>query len=111
MGVATAEHPAGPWTKMNGGQDIQPEGHEVMAWPENGGMISVVSNVGRGIYFAQDGLQMTKTSIKMEGRINAPGAYRPDLVHHGSTEPVTWGISMAHTGHPYLMRWTLERRQ
>ncbi len=111
MGVAVADHPAGPWTKMNDGQDIQPEGHEVMAWPENGGIVSVVSNVGRGIYFAQDGLQMTKTTIQMEGRINAPGAYRPDLVNHGSKEEVTWGISMAHTGHPYLMRWSLERRQ
>ncbi len=107
MGVVIAPHPCGPFERQNGGQPIQPEGHEVQVWPEQGGVVSLVSNVGRGFYFAKDGISFDKITNDFEGSVSAPGAYRPDLTDHSWDKGVNWGITMSmRSHHPYLARWT-----
>ena len=81
-----------------------------MVWPYRDGVLSVVSNVGRGIYYASDGIHFKKVAKDFVGRINAPGARRPDLTDHKTSTGAQWGISMAHTPDPFLVRWQIEPR-
>jgi len=93
MGVAIADQPEGPYTKLNQGNPVQKEGHEVMVWKMGEGVLSIVSNVGRGIYYSKDGLNFAKTANDFIGKIKAPGAFREDLTNHGYNEGAQWGIS------------------
>jgi hypothetical protein len=104
MGLAIASKPQGPYNKQHDGNPVQYEGHEVMVWPYGEGVVSVVSNVGRGIYYARDGIHFEKVAQDFIGRINAPGAFRPDLTDHACRQGAPWGISMVHARDPYLIR-------
>ena len=111
MGVAIADHPLGPFIKQNGGSHIQDSGHEVMVWPFEGGVLSLVSEHGpngRTLQFAQDGLDFRVVQRGLENQPNAPGAFRRDL----SGEPaydngIRWGISMVYKGPPHLLRYEI----
>ena len=108
MGVAVGKSPSGPFTKQNNGDPVQPEGHEVLIWAQDGGVVSLVTNVGRGVYFSKDGMKFRKVAKAMKGNALAPGGFRPELVSHEYDEGVRWGISMVHGRDPYLVRWAIE---
>jgi len=108
MGVAKSQTPLGPFTKQNGGNPVQPEGHEVAIWAQAGGVVSLVTNVGRGAYFSPDGLHFRKVAAPLKGNALAPGGYRPELVSPANSDGVQWGISMIHARDPYLVRWTID---
>ncbi|QDU35987.1 Arylsulfatase [Maioricimonas rarisocia] len=105
MGVAVARDPLGPFEKQNDGRPVQAEGHEVLIWPEADGVVSLVTNAGRGVYYAPDGLQFRKITSEFEGRLMAPGAYRPDLTDPSTTAGLRWGIAMVSGRDPYLVRF------
>ena len=105
MGVAVAENPLGPFKRMNDGNPVQLEGHEVQIWALGDGVVSFVSNVGRGFYYSKDGLKFKKLQKSFKGNALAPGAFRNELTDHTYNNGVVWGISMKHGKNPYLVRW------
>lgn len=108
MGVAVAEHPLGPFVKQNAGNPVQPEGHEVAVWAQGGGVVSLVTNVGRGAYFSKDGIRFRQVAATVKGNAHAPGGFRPELTSHTYDQGVRWGISMVHARDPYLVRWSID---
>jgi hypothetical protein len=110
MGVAVGDVPTGPFVKQNDGCAVQDSGHEVLVWPCQGGVMSLVSDTGphgRTLQFAPDGLHFQVIVRGLKDQPKAPGIFRRDL----SGEPdydglVSWGISMIHGRPPYLVRYT-----
>lgn len=111
MGVAAADHPLGPFTKLNQGRFVQDSGHEVLVWPFQRGVRSLASDTGprgRSLFYAADGLSFRVTHSGLQGLPKAPGSYREDLSGTpGYHEGITWGISMIHGPDPYLVRFTI----
>jgi predicted GH43/DUF377 family glycosyl hydrolase len=108
MGVAVAQNPLGPFVKQNAGNPVQPEGHEVAVWAQSGGVVSLVTNVGRGVYFSKDGIRFRKIPKTLKGNARAPGGFRLELTAHTYDQGIHWGISMVHARDPFLVRWTVE---
>jgi len=112
MGVAVASHPTGPYKRMNDGDSVQDSGHEVLVWPERGGVMSLVSATGpngRTLQYARDGLAFRVIGRLARDYPRAPGVFRTDLSRAGAeSEGVRWGISMVHGRDPYLVRWSLD---
>lgn len=110
MGVAVAEHPTGPFTRLNAGRYVQDSGHEVLVWPYAGGVMSLASRTGPHggtAQFAEDGLQFAVVQ-RLEGTLpKAPGAFRADLSGRPDYDGgIEWGI--AHEGRPpYLVRFSV----
>ena len=110
MGVAISSTPYGPFVKQNNGKAIQKEGHEVLVWPYKDGVLSLVTNVGQGLYYASDGISMKKIIYKLKDKLKAPGLYRPDLTQEGSLNngKKKWGIAMAtYANDPFLHRYEM----
>ncbi len=111
MGVAVADNPLGPFARMNDGNFIQDSGHEVMVWPQSGGVMSLASNVGpngNSLFFAPDGLAFKVVQSGLRNLPIAPGSFRADLSGEtNSIAGITWGISMVTGRHPYLCRYTV----
>jgi lysophospholipase L1-like esterase len=108
MGVAVADAPEGPYRKLGDGP-VQPEGHEVLVWPQEGVVASLVTNAGRGLYVAPDGVHFTKVADRIDGRLRAPGAHRIDLSRPEQTGPIRWGIHMGtYAGEPFLERFEID---
>ena len=108
MSVAVSDTPYGPFKKLNNGNPIQKEGHEVLIWPYKKGVVSLVSHVGRGLYYSSNGEKMNKITSRLRGRLRAPGLYRPDLTQNGksSKNKKEWGIAMAtYDNDPFLNRY------
>lgn len=111
MGLAIADSITGTFTRdanSENGKVAQGAGHEVMVFRYEEGVISMVTNVGKGVYYDEEGVDFLKIAT-FNGKIAAPGAYRPELVDPSYTGGVEWGISMVHAGDtPYLVRWEAE---
>lgn len=112
MGVAMAERPEGPFTRLNEGKPVQDSGHEVLVWPEGTGTMSLVSRTGphgMTLQYAQDGIAFRIVGTLPRNYPKAPGLFRADLTDpaaHG--ESVIWGICMAtYGGDPYLRRFEI----
>ena len=115
MGLAIADTPAGPYSRLNGGKPILPNSHEVMIWPHRWG-VAAYASASRTLEFAPDGIDFTSDPLhaRTASKSIAPGCFRTDL-----TEPkdfgrgITWGISMKDPGgpSPYLLRYTINLRQ
>jgi len=94
MCLAVADNPTGPYVKYTGELLLHPT-HEVLVWPTNGGVASLVTRDFRGrekgVYFAKDGLSFDFIK-KLQG-IHAPGLYRSDHFKMGAElKPIRWGI-------------------
>lgn len=111
MGLAIAQDMTGPFVRHPhsvNGQMAQDGGHEVMVFVYQQGVASIVSSVGHGVYFDEQGVVFSKVA-DFTGAIHAPGAYRAELTDSTYTGGVEWGISMIHNGNtPYLVRWEVE---
>ena len=105
MGVALASSPLGPFRKHMGNPVVR-GGHEVMVWPREGGVMSIHSNAGeegRTLQLSWDGLSFEKVADQTQYPL-APGAFR-------QADGLSWGISMRHGPHPYLVRYDVSRHQ
>jgi len=111
MGLAVAERPEGPYVRVGSGP-VQPEGHEVLVWEHAGGVVSLVTNAGSGVWFS-DGDRFAKLDVVLEGRLFAPGLARADLVDPDADAlsgglPL-WGLhTRAAGGVLFLERFELE---
>jgi hypothetical protein len=82
MGVAVADDPLGPFTRVNGGDHVQDSGHEVMVWPYREGVMSLVSSAGphgNSLFYATDGASFKVVKPGLRGLPAAPGSFRADL--------------------------------
>jgi len=106
MGLAIADHPEGPYTRQNNGNPVQTEGHEVLVWARKDGVVSLVSNVGNGLYYSSNGIDFTKVVNKLNFKLRAPGAFRQELTEPSKAAAVSWGIHMGAYGtDPFLERY------
>jgi len=109
MGVAVATNPEGPFHRLNGGAFVQDSGHEVLVWPEDDAVVSLVSATGphgRTLQRAADGIHFAVIAGLPRNYPRAPGLLRADLTELGARRRwPSWGISMVHTGDPYLERF------
>ncbi len=120
MGLAIAESPEEPFIRHSdsaNGNVAQNVGHEMMVFALGDGVVSLVSNLGNGLYYDKEGTKFAKVAnfagVKEEenrprlgNRLCAPGAYRKELTDPTYTDGVKWGISMIVSGtKPYLVRW------
>ncbi len=114
MGVAVADDPLGPFTKLNDGKFVQDSGHEVMVWPYAGGVMSLASNTGpngRSLFWAQDCVNFNVVQRDLKKLPNAPGCFRTDLSGQPKDDKgIAWGISMIHGRHPYLVHYECNLR-
>lgn len=106
MGVAFADHPAGPFKKHT--EPIIERGHEVLVWQQDGGVASLAS-LSKAIFFAKDGLQFESIQENIEHFPMAPGLYRPHLEEGNQASEVPgWGIGMKQgKGWAYLLRFEM----
>lgn len=109
MGVAVADKPEGPFTKMNDGKYIQDSGHEVQIFKYGkAGVMSIVSSTGpnkRTLQYAADGLNLEVLLRDLKKMPHAPGLYRPELTDHDAGKGLPkWGISMIYSN-PHLVRY------
>lgn len=108
MGVAFADHPAGPYTKH--GPPLLAGSHEVLIWPFNDG-VAALASLSKTIEFAPDGLDFLsqRLSVPVKTLPLAAGAFRPELTQAvDNADGLSWGISMVHNGNEsYLVRWQI----
>ncbi len=117
MGVAIAEHPAGPYRK-HPGNPILDRGHEVCVWPHDGGVAAMVVPCGppeRSLWYAPDGLAFARVQ-DCAALPQAAGPYRDDAFVDGADCSCAWGLAIGGGGHlgeraerPYLLRWEMRR--
>lgn len=112
MGVAVADTPDGPFSRLNDGEPVQDSGHEVLVWPHGQGVMSLVSATGphgMSLQYAEDGIDFRIVGRLPRNYPRAPGIFRADLAHPAApSEGVSWGISMAsRAGDPYLQRYEI----
>lgn len=111
-GVAIASAPEGPYRKSPA-NPVVPSGHEVLVWPDGGGVAALVGPTGpekNTIQYAADGLHFQIVSHILDPPA-APGAYRKDGFRGGKRAPcIRWGIAMRGGRDPYLVRWEYEAR-
>ena len=89
---------------------MQDSGHEVLVWPQDGAVLSLVSATGprgRTLQRAQDGIRFEVVAELPADYPRAPGLYRPDLTG-APPPPEPWGIAMrTYRGDPHLHRFTI----
>jgi arylsulfatase len=97
MGVAVADHPAGPFEKRPPG--VLHAGHEVLVWPHGSGVASLATAAGpRRIYFAADGIHFAPRKDVVNPP-QAPGGFRADAFDDAKQgQGLAWGISHARHG-------------
>jgi len=110
MGVAIADHPAGPFAKLNEGRPVQDSGHEVQVFAHKDAVASLVSPTGpngRSLQYADGGLDFRVILRGLKHLPKAPGLHRPELTNASATTKLpAWGIAMAtYGGDPYLVRY------
>jgi len=112
MGLAIADTPAGPYTRVNQDKSILPKSHEVMIWPQRKG-VAAYASASRTLEFAADGVDFTShpLHISTTNKPIAPGCFRADLVTPAPFGPgISWGICMRDPGgpSPYLLRYAID---
>jgi len=119
MGVAISDNPTGPYKRYNG-NPITEGGHEVMAWPAFGGVMTLLSNTGEEgeketLQYAEDGTSFEYYTNIPSDYPHAPGIFRSDgFIPGENIDPSNlWGISMSYGNRseniwPHLMRYEIE---
>lgn len=111
-GIAIADRPGGPCLRLRV-EPVLGSGHEVLAWPERGGVAALVGPTGpekNTLQYAPDGIEFRPVR-GITNAPRAPGGYRPDAFT-GSVPArgMQWGISMVPASDPYLVRFDMEVR-
>jgi predicted GH43/DUF377 family glycosyl hydrolase len=113
MGVAVADHPAGPYGK-HPSNPVVPGNHEVLIWPEGEGVAALIGTVGpesitRSIVYADDGIHFKKVA-RVENVPTAGGAYRPEAFTGSSKgQRIRWGVHIGKQAGslPFIERFDL----
>lgn len=98
MGLAIADHPAGPYVKHKSNPVI-PGNHEVLVWPQGKGIAAMIGttgpkNITNTIQYAEDGINFTKAHDAKAGPW-AGGAYRPEaFTDSGKGTLPAWGVQI-----------------
>ena len=110
MGVALAERPEGPYTKI-GSDPVVRGGHEVLVWPWGTGVAALINigpeGIGRTLQYAPDGLTFFRV-LDMETVPHAPGVFRVKRFREVEDGPmIAWGLHIGQKeGHlPFLERF------
>jgi len=117
LGLALSDTPGGPYLKHKSNPLIH-SGHEVMAWPYEGGIMSLVSGhgpEGKTLQYASDGIHFKIVASFGDDYPKAPGSYRIGDFTNASEqkEGISWGISMFYGNDekwPHLLKYTLRIR-
>ncbi|XMO85389.1 family 43 glycosylhydrolase [Algibacter sp. AS12] len=106
MGVAYANHPAGPFEKEDG--YLLDKSHEVLIWNTGGGILSLAS-INSTLNFSTDGQYFSVLQDSLKHIPKASGLYRPNLEDgNPETEIPGWGIAMkSGKGFTYLLRFEI----
>lgn len=100
MGVMSFDYDNESFVRLNSGNYVQDEGHEVMVWEYDDGFYSLsdpISGIGT-LFYSDDGLDFEEIYENIPKNIMpwAPGFYKPEL--SGLPVPVEtmdkWGVSM-----------------
>lgn len=106
MGLATAEHPTGPYVKHSENPLIE-SGHEVCVWPHGEGVAAIVSGYGpngNNVRYASDGIHFTVMAHIQTP--HAPGPFRQDHFRDGVGPGIQWGLCVGeHRNWPFLQRF------
>lgn len=117
MGVAVSDHPEGPYVKYVN-NPITNGGHEVMVWPYEEGVMTLLSshgNEGKTIQYAKNGIDFSIVGYVGDDYPKAPSYFRFDDFKDISNQSkeISWGISM-HYGSksdniwPHLLRFEID---
>ena len=113
MGLAIADKPQGPYTKVSN-KSVIPGNHEVLVWPQGEGVAAMIgerapANIKHSIMYAPDGIHFTKQSDVI-GHPWAAGAYRPEaFTDSGKGVIPTWGVEIGASKNelPFIHRFTI----
>lgn len=98
MGLASADHPQGPYVRYPENPVISGN-HEVLVWPQGTGVAAMIGTTGpkeikNSILYAADGVHFTKTHDVQKGPW-AGGAYRPEaFTESGIGDLPEWGVEI-----------------
>lgn len=109
MGVAIANHPAGPYQKHD--KPILDKSHEALVWHHQDGFLALAS-ISSTLEFSKDGLNFQSEealSKPVQNRPTAPGLFRPHLTDHNVKSIPGWGVSIMTTdGFVHLLRFEMK---
>ncbi len=98
MGLAIADHPQGPYVRVEDNPVI-PGNHEVLVWPQGKGVAAMIGTTGPAhirntVQYAEDGIHFSKTHDVKSGPW-AGGAYRPEaFTQSGTGGSPKWGVEI-----------------
>ncbi len=105
-GLVISESPQGPFERHHGHSAALPFSKETFVWPFREGVLSLVTQAERGLYWAVDGQHFARVLSRVEGNLNSPGLARASS---GSSQGKLWGLHIARLApDPYLERFELE---
>jgi len=106
MGLAIADHPAGPYLKHK--STLLDKSHEVQIWSEGDNLLSLAS-LSESINNSTDGIHFTPLYTNLKNIPMAPGLYRPHLENGNTAKGIPgWGIAMkSKRGDAHLLRFTM----
>lgn len=117
LGLTRAQDGAGPFERAHEGRAVLPFSGDAVLHAWRGGVLALLTTRERGLYWAADGEHFARLSVRVLGRLSAPGVLR-DEPGSGSMAPeadaapaphTVWGL---HTGgerpDPYLERFEYE---
>jgi beta-xylosidase len=115
MGVAIAEHPAGPYVKYKNNPVI-PGNHEVVVWPQGTGVAAMIGErapeaLQNSVVYSEDGFNFSKTH-DVKDHPWAAGTYRPEAFTDSNLgEPVKWGVEIGNApgrALPFIRRFNID---
>lgn len=115
MGVAIAEHPAGPYIKYENNPVI-PGNHEVVVWPQGSGVAALIGQrapkaLQNSVVYSEDGFNFKKTH-DAKAHPWAAGTYRPEaFTDSNQGEPIKWGVEIGKAGGktlPFIRRFDID---
>ncbi|MDJ0754706.1 MAG: family 43 glycosylhydrolase [Ardenticatenaceae bacterium] len=114
-GVATADHPEGPYVKSPY-NPVTNSGHEVCVWPYRGGVAALITTDGpekNTIQYAQDGINFEIVSV-LKWTPEALGVFRDKDTDKDPLAGLRWGLSHRYhdqQGWQYIRRYEAFRPQ
>jgi sucrose-6-phosphate hydrolase SacC (GH32 family) len=114
MGLAIAEHPAGPYVKF-AENPVIPGNHEVVVWPQGTGVAAMIGTTGpktitNSVLYSEDGFNFTKTHQVIKGPL-AGGTYRPEaFTDSDQGQAPEWGLEIGRNKKslPFIHRFDLK---
>ncbi len=105
-GLVIGESPIGPFSRSPFPSPALGFSKDTSVWNFRGGVLSLVTQAERGLYWAPDGEHFARVLERVEGSLNEPGLARPRDQH---SPRELWGIHVGgYAANPFLERFELE---